>query len=333
MGRMANLREGDAAMPRAYSADLRERALAACEAGLSPAAAARRFGVGERTVYDWRRQARDEGRRRATPPAGGRRPTIAGTEDALRAVVAARRDGTLAEYVAAYRARTGRTLSRSAMCRALRRLGLPRKRKSLRAEERDRPAVVAERAAFAARGRGLGPGRLVFVDEAGVSTGLVRTHARAPRGCRATGAAPAGRWRRLTVLGALAADGVAAAMTIERATDTAVFTAFLDQVLIPELVRTRPDAVVVMDNLSPHRAPVVRRKLEAAGLGLLHLPRYAPDLAPIEPMGAKVKALLRSTAARTVAALETALADALACVTPADARGFFRGCGYAVTAD
>ena len=181
--------------------------------------------------------------------------------------------------------------------------------------------------------REIDPRRLVFVDEAGVTTHMVRTHARAPRGRRAYGTAPAGRWRRLTVLGALAADGVAGAMSIERATDTAVFLAYLDHVLIPELVRTKPDAVVILDDLSPHKAPAVRRRCAAAGLELLLLPRYAPDLNPIEPMWAKVKAALRAAAARTVAALETALGEALAGVTAADARGFFRGCGYALPAN
>ena len=168
----------------------------------------------------------------------------------------------------------------------------------------------------------------MFIDEAGVTTAVVRTHARAPRGQRAYGTAPAGRWRRLTVLGALGADGVAAAMTVEAATDTAVFLAFLDQVLIPELARAKPGAVVVMDNLSPHKAPAVRQRLEAAGFELVYLPRYSPDLNPIEPMWAKVKAALRGAAARTIGALEAALADALDRVTPGDARGFFRGCGY-----
>ena len=135
--------------------------------------------------------------------------------------------------------------------------------------------------------RGLDPRRLVFVDETGVTTGMSRTHARAPEGRRAYGTTPAGRWRCLTVPGALAADGVAGAMSIERATDSAVFLAHLDHVLIPELVRTRPDAVVVMDDLSPHQAPAVRRRFEAAGLELILLPRYAPDLNPIEPMWAQ----------------------------------------------
>ena len=173
----------------------------------------------------------------------------------------------------------------------------------------------------------------MFVDEAGVTTNMSRTYARAPRGQRACGAAPAGRWRRLTVLGALGADGVAAAMTIERATDTAVFLAYLDRVLVPEVRARRPDAVVIMDNLSPHRAPAVRERLEAAGFELILLPRYSPDLNPIEPMWAKLKAALRAAAARTVAALETALADALARITAKDAHGFFRSCGHVIPAN
>ena len=173
----------------------------------------------------------------------------------------------------------------------------------------------------------------MFVDEAGVATDLTRTHARASRGQRARGSAPRGRWRRLTVLGALAGDGLAAAMSVERATDTAVFLAFLDRVLIPELARAKPGAVVVMDNLSPHKAPAVRRRLEAAGFELLYLPRYSPDLSPIEPMWSKLKALLRAAAARTVEALEAALATALARVTADDARGWFRHCGRALPAN
>lgn len=207
------------------------------------------------------------------------------------------------------------------------------KKKTLRAAEQEREEVRAERAAFGARVRDLEPSRLVFVDEAGVATNMVRTHGRAPKGRRAHGTAPAGRWRRLTVLGALAADGVAGAMSIEAATDTAVFRAYLDHVLIPELRRTKPDAVVVMDNLSAHKAAAVRERLEAAGLELLYLPRYSPDLSPIEPLWAKLKAALRRAAARTVAALEAALGAALAGVTPDDARGFFRGCGYAAPAN
>ena len=121
----------------------------------------------------------------------------------------------------------------------------------------------------------------MFIDEAGVTTAMTRTYARAPRGQRAYGTAPAGRWRRLTVLGALGLDGVAAAMTIEAATDTAVFLAFLDHVLIPELVRAKPGAVVILDHLSPHKAPAVRERLDRAELSAAILARPEPDRAPV----------------------------------------------------
>jgi transposase len=158
---------------------------------------------------------------------------------------------------------------------------------------------------------------------------MTRRYARAPRGRRALGTAPCSPWRRLTVLGALGTGGVAAAMGVEAATSTAVFRAFLDRVLVPELIRTKPNAVVVMDNPRPHRAAAVRERLERAGLRLLYPPRYAPELAPIEPCWAKVKARPRATAARTVEALNEALGPVPDAVTARDARGFFRGCGYA----
>jgi transposase len=115
-------------MPRAYSADLRERVLADCEAGLGRAAAARRYRVGERTVYRWLHEAHHEGRRAAKPHAGGRRPAVAGTEHVLHDLIAARNDATLAEQAEAYEARTGRKLSPATLCRAFQRLRLTRKK-------------------------------------------------------------------------------------------------------------------------------------------------------------------------------------------------------------
>ena len=124
---------------------------------------------------------------------------------------------------------------------------------------------------------GVEPRRLVFLDECGVDTRMTRTYARAAGGARATGKVPWGRWERLTVLGALALDGVVAAMSIAAATGTRVFLAFVEQVLIPAL-RDRPDAVVVMDNLAAHKAEAVRHALEAAGIAYRYLPSHSPDL-------------------------------------------------------
>jgi transposase len=121
-------------MPRAYSADLRERVLADCEAGLGRAAAARRYRLGERTVYRWLAEAHAEGRRAAKPHAGGPRPVVEGTEAVLQELATgpATRDATLAEQAELYEARTGRKLSPSTLCRAFRRLGLTRKKDSAR---------------------------------------------------------------------------------------------------------------------------------------------------------------------------------------------------------
>ncbi|HET6519953.1 MAG TPA: IS630 transposase-related protein [Geminicoccaceae bacterium] len=121
-------------MPRAYSSDLRERVVTDCEAGLGRAEAARRYRLGERTVYRWLAEARHEGRRHAKPHAGGRRPVVAGTEDVLHelATAPATGDATLAEQVELYEARTGRKLSAATLCRAFQRLGLTRKKDAAR---------------------------------------------------------------------------------------------------------------------------------------------------------------------------------------------------------
>ena len=121
-------------MPRAYSADLRERVVTDCEAGLGRAAAARRYRVGERTVYRWLAEARHDGRRAAKPHAGGPRPRVEGTAEVLHELATGptTRDATLAEQAEAYRARTGRRLSPATLCRAFQRLRLTRKKDSAR---------------------------------------------------------------------------------------------------------------------------------------------------------------------------------------------------------
>lgn len=174
---------------------------------------------------------------------------------------------------------------------------------------------------------------LVFIDESGVDTRLVRRYARAPRGERAVGDVPAGSYERLTIVGALAAEGLLAPMSSAAAMHTDLFLAYLKQVLIPELVVRKPSAVVILDNLKPHKVPAVRATLEAAGLRLLYLPPYSPDFSPIEPAWSKLKTLLRTAAARSLAALEAALTAALDAITTADIRGWFAHCGYALAAE
>jgi hypothetical protein len=175
---------------------------------------------------------------------------------------------------------------------------------------------------------GISPERLVFLDECGVLTTMARLRGRSPRGTRACASAPFGHWTRVTVLGALGAGGIVGAMGVEAATSGAVFHAYLDEALLPALRRSRPDAVLVMDNLPAHKAPKVRALLDRSGFAYRYLPAYSPDLNPIEPAWAKVKAELRRVGARAVDALHEALGPALGAISPQHAAGFFRHCGY-----
>jgi transposase len=127
------------------------------------------------------------------------------------------------------------------------------------------------------------------------------------------------------MLASLRLDGSTACMTIEGATDTEVFRTFVQAVLCPTL---RPDDVVVMDNLSPHKHDAILDLIAQAGAVVRFLPAYSPDLNPIEKMWSKVKELLRGAEARTNEALQSAIAAALACVTAQDAMNWFASCGY-----
>jgi transposase len=176
---------------------------------------------------------------------------------------------------------------------------------------------------------GIAPERLVFLDESAVLTSMARRYGRSPRGQRATAKVPFGNWKRLSVLSALDSEGFLATMSIQAATDGDTFAAYLEQVLLPVLRERKPDAVLVMDNLRPHKTPEVQAVLDGSGFAYRYLPPYSPDLSPIEPGWAKVKSYLRRVAARTVEALQQALAPALDSITAQDAAGFFRHCGYA----
>ena len=114
-------------------------------------------------------------------------------------------------------------------------------------------------------------------------------------------------------------------MSIPAFTNDAVFRAFLDQVLLPEL---RPGQVVVLDNLPAHEQSAVERSIRAAGCRPLFLPRYGPEFDPIEPCWSKLKNHLRSMAARSLESLQGALLDGMNHITDSDARGWFRYAGH-----
>ncbi len=149
---------------------------------------------------------------------------------------------------------------------------------------------------------------------------MTRLYARCMGGARIHEGTPDGRWKILTILGAIGTRGMIATMTVEAATDREIFLAYLDEVLCPQL---RPGDVLVMDNLSSHKVNGVRERIEAAGARLLYLPPYSPDLNPIEKAWAKLKQLLRAAKARTRETLDQAIAQLLPMLTAEDAKAWF----------
>lgn len=167
---------------------------------------------------------------------------------------------------------------------------------------------------------------MIFLDESGALTSLVRTYGRSDRGQRCVGFAPQGHWKVMTAVAAVRLDGLTAPFTIDCPMDGEVFGVYVERVLVPTL---RAGDVVVMDNLTAHKRPLIQRQIESAGARVLYLPPYSPDLNPIEMIWSKVKGLLRTMAARTVDALHEAFGVAFAAVTAGDILGCFRHCGYA----
>ena len=136
---------------------------------------------------------------------------------------------------------------------------------------------------------------------------------------------PFGHWKTTTLVAGLSLSGIVAPMVLDRAINRVWFEAYVEQVLAPRL---SPGDVVVMDNLGSHKGRRVRALIESAGARLVFLPPYSPDFNPIEMAFARIKALLRKAAERTVADLWDRIGEILDLVTPDEARAYFRAAGY-----
>ena len=185
--------------------------------------------------------------------------------------------------------------------------------------------MAAERVAWKASQPEIDIHRLVFIDETGASTKMARRYGRSPYGQRCVAAIPHGHWKTTTFVGALRATGMTAPMVLDGPMDGLAFEAYVTEVLVPTL---EPGDIVVMDNLAAHKRAEVGLAIEAAGALLLYLPPYSPDLNPIEMAFAKLKAALRKAAARSIEALDDAIAHALATFTAQECLNFFAAAGY-----
>jgi len=144
-------------------------------------------------------------------------------------------------------------------------------------------------------------------------------------GERAVGKAPKNHGKNMTVVGAIALDGIRAMMAYEGGTTKPAFLHFVRHALVPSL---RRGDVVVWDNLKAHYAEGVREAIEEVGATVLFLPPYSPELNPIEPMWSKLKTLLRREEARTLRTLALALGQCSTEIKHSDLIGWFTHCGY-----
>jgi transposase len=154
---------------------------------------------------------------------------------------------------------------------------------------------------------------------------MARTRGRAPRGERCRAPVPHGHWKTTTFTGALRLTGMTAPMVLDGPMNGPAFLAYVQQVLVPRL---RPGDIVVMDNLPAHKPRAMREAIKREGASLRYLPPYSPDFNPIENAFAKLKALLRKAAARTIDDLCNAIRDALPAFSPDECANYFTATGY-----
>lgn len=166
----------------------------------------------------------------------------------------------------------------------------------------------------------------MFVDESGFHTSMTRLRARAPKGKRAYGKVPRNRGKNTTLIASITLEGgMGESMSIEGATDSEAFEAYVEHFLTPSLCEGQ---VVVLDRLGAHRTDRVKQLIEGRGADLVFLPSYSPEMNPIEEAFSKIKQLVRKAGARVREELVETIGRALAAVTIEDAAGWFAHAGY-----
>jgi len=194
------------------------------------------------------------------------------------------------------------------------------------ARERDRPDISRRRAQWRSYQGRIDPTRLVFIDETWAKTNMTRTHGWAVRGERLVAKVPHGHWNTTTFLAALRHDRIDAPCLFDGPINGELFLAYVERVLVPTL---KPGDIVIIDNLGSHKGKAVRKAIRAAGAKLIFLPKYSPDLNPIEKVFAKLKTLLRKVGARTIEAITTAIGTFLPRFMPQECANYFKSAGYA----
>ncbi|MGH7022610.1 MAG: IS630 family transposase [Caulobacteraceae bacterium] len=314
-------------MGKAHSDDLRVRVVEAVEAGSSRRAAAARFQVGVSSAIRWVSLQRETGGVSPRRRGGRSRSPLTPHTGWLLRLIGDEPDLTLETIVERIFAELGLRISEMSVRRFFKRQAITFK-KTLRAAEQDRPDVAEARERWKGGQAALDPYKLVFIDETGTNTKMVRARGRCRRGQRLIGKQPWGHWKTTTFTAALRCDGLTAPWVLGGAMDGQAFLVYIEKVLVPTL---SPGDIVIMDNLPAHKSERVRVLIEAAKASLLYLPPYSPDLNPIELAFAKLKTLLRKAAERTKEGLWDRIGQVLDAFTPEECANYFRHDGYAPT--
>ncbi|UPT86561.1 IS630 family transposase [Bradyrhizobium barranii subsp. apii] len=315
-------------MARALSVDLRQRVVAAIDGGMSCRQAAERFGVSAASAIRWRGRLKKVGDIVPKRQGGDRKSQrIEAHSQLILEAVTARPDITLAELRELLK-RRGISTGIASLWRFFQRRKITLKKKTAHAAEQRRGDINAAREEWFEGQIDLAPERLVFIDETSANTKMARRYGRSPRGERCRAAIPHGHWKTTTFTAGLRSDGLIAPLVLDGPMDGDAFLAYVEQLLAPSL---RPGDTVIMDNLPAHKVHGVREAIQAVGASLLYLPPYSPDFNPIEMAFSKLKALLRTAAARTMPDLWQAIANALKRFSPEECQNYLVAAGYDAT--
>src|ERR1700737_994376 len=285
--------------------------------------AAKQFGVGISTAINWVKRQQETGSV-APGQMGGHRPKAISGEHRLWVLQRTKGGDFTLRGLVAELAERGLKVDYRSVWEFVHAEKLSFK-KSVAAGERDRPDVARRRAQWIGYQNRVEPERLVFIDETWARTDMAPLRGWAARGHRLPAKVPHGRWKTTTFLAALRHDRIVAPWMVEGPIDGESFRSYVEKILVPTL---REGDIVIMDNLGSHKGKAVRALIRSAGAKLFFLPKYSPDLNPIEQAFAKLKHLLRKAAARTVEAICAAVGEILGTFTPQECANYFKNSGY-----
>src|ERR1700761_267887 len=266
-------------MAKAYSQDLRDRVIDAVKRGeMSRRASARRYEISESVAIKWLERVERHGSRKPVGHGGHRASKLMPHLDFLEAAgreIRRHASGPLRSPFGRERGQS-RHLDDEPLLSPDRRHG---QKKTLVAREQDRPDISRHRKRWRTYQGFIDPSRLIFIDETWTKTNMTRLRGWAPRGQRLVDKVPQGKWKTATFLAALRNDRIDAPCLFDGPINGERFHAYVEQVLAPTL---KPGDVVILDNLGSHKGKAVRKAIRDVGARLVFLPKYSPDLNPIE---------------------------------------------------